>query len=188
MNADTHASSSKVSAFICVYLGLLTAACAPEPAYTPFVPPSESDAGTPTTIPLPLPSPPSTPTAIPSAPAASNTTPIPCTDDLDFVQDLTIPDGSPMQPGVSIDKQWLVTNSGTCNWNSAYRFKLILGDALGANIEQALYPARTGTQATLRVVFVAPLEEGTYQSAWQAFAPDGSPFGDAVFMQIVVLP
>jgi hypothetical protein len=49
-----------------------------------------------------------------------------------------------------------------------------------------LYPARSGTQATLKLTFIAPLEIGTYQSAWQAFAPDGSAFGEAVYMTIVV--
>jgi hypothetical protein len=178
----------RVSAFICVYLWLSSAACAPQPAYTPFVPPSEAEpvAAASSTLP-PLPGPLLTETPAPPV-VAADSTPAPCTDDLDFVQDLTIPDGSPMQPGVRIDKQWLVTNSGTCHWNATYRFKLIFGEALGAAIEQALYPARAGTQAALRVVFVAPLEEGTYQSAWQAFAPDGTPFGDAVFMQIIVTP
>jgi methionine-rich copper-binding protein CopC len=52
--------------------------------------------------------------------------------------------------------------------------------------EQPLYPARAGTQATLRIVFTAPTEPGTYQSTWQAVDPDGNLFGDTVFMEIVV--
>ena len=54
--------------------------------------------------------------------------------------------------------------------------------------EQALYPARAGGQATLRITFTAPLDAGTYQSAWQAFNPDGAAFGDAIFMTINVSP
>jgi hypothetical protein len=30
--------------------------------------------------------------------------------------------------------------------------------------------------------------EGTYESKWQAYGPDGIAFGDAIFMKIVVTP
>lgn len=115
-------------------------------------------------------------------------TPTPCTNDLRFVQDLTIPDGTAVTPAQPVDKQWLVTNSGTCDWNAAYRFKLISGEAMQAATEQALYPARAGSQATLRVLFTAPSEPGTHQSAWQAVSPDGIAFGEAVYVQISVSP
>jgi hypothetical protein len=59
---------------------------------------------------------------------------------------------------------------------------------MGAPTEIALYPARAGTQTTLRIVFTAPQTAGTYQNAWQAYAPDGSAFGEAVYMQVSVSP
>ncbi len=93
-----------------------------------------------------------------------------------------------MTPGEPVDKQWLVTNIGTCNWDAGYRLKLISGDAMGAPTEQALFPARAGTQATLRILFASPTAAGTYQNAWQAVAPDGTAFGDAVYMQVSVSP
>ncbi len=129
-------------------------------------------------------SPASAPTTLPTI-IASTPTP-PCTDNLSFVTDVTIPDGTAVTAGQSIDKQWLVNNSGTCNWDVRYRLKWIGGDAMGAPAEQALYPARAGTQATLRVVFTAPQMSGTYRSAWQAVAPDGTAFGDTVYVQVVV--
>ena len=85
-----------------------------------------------------------------------------------------------------MDKQWLITNTGSCNWDASYRLKLIAGDAMGAPTELALYPARAGTQAILRIVFTAPANLGAYESAWQAFAPDGTAFGDAVYIQFSV--
>ncbi len=99
-----------------------------------------------------------------------------------------MPDGTSVTPGEKIDKQWLVTNVGTCNWDAAYRLKLISGDAMGAPAEQALYPARAGTQATLRIVFTAPQAAGNYVTVWQAVAPDGSAFGQTVTLQINVAP
>jgi hypothetical protein len=102
------------------------------------------------------------------------------------VEDLSIPDGTLVTPGQRLDKRWRVENNGTCNWDERYRVKLIAGPPLGAPEEQALYPARAGTQAEVRILFTAPQETGTYRSAWQAFSPDGLPFGDPFFIEVTV--
>lgn len=112
--------------------------------------------------------------------------PAECINDLNFVDDLTIPDNTATTFGLALDKQWLVENSGTCHWNSAYRLRNIGGATLGAQAEIALYPARAGTQATIQILFTAPFSEGVYESAWQAIGPDGSLFGDPIYMRIVV--
>jgi hypothetical protein len=168
-----------------VFLGI-SIACAPQATPTFFAPPTAA-AQLPTAAALAAPT---SAIIVPTiaAPATAAMTATPCTNDLKFVQDLTIPDGTAVIPGEKIDKQWFVTNSGTCDWDRTYRFKLITGEALGAGTEQALYPARAGTQATLRIVFTAPPEAGTHQTAWQAIGPDGVPFGDTVYMQITVSP
>jgi hypothetical protein len=111
----------------------------------------------------------------------------PCSPNLSFVDDLTIPDGANVRPGDRLDKRWLVENSGACNWDENYRIRLIAGPNLGAQTEQALYPARSGTQATLRIEFTAPAEAGVYRSAWQAYDPRGVAFGDLFFIEFVVL-
>ena len=54
--------------------------------------------------------------------------------------------------------------------------------------EIALYPAKSGAQVTLQIAFTAPFEQGVYESAWQAFDPNGLPFGDAVYIRILVSP
>lgn len=183
MDADTHGFSKVVSAFIFIFLWLITA-CAPTSTPTPFRPPTKSGptAILSTTTPVPqlfIPTFESSPT--PTIPTAIP----PCTDNLTFVNDATVPDGTIISPGASIDKQWIVSNSGSCNWDARYRLKWIGGDTLGA-AEQALFPARAGTQATLRVIFIAPNEIGNYESAWQAYGPDGAAFGDPVYVKIVV--
>jgi len=111
-----------------------------------------------------------------------------CVDNLYYLRDLTIPDGSQVTPGSRLDKQWLVENNGTCNWDHAYRLRLIAGPDLGTPVEQALYPARSGTQAVIRILFTTPTEAGTYRSAWQAYDPQGIPFGDPIFIEIMVSP
>ncbi|RPI83725.1 MAG: hypothetical protein EHM41_15235 [Chloroflexi bacterium] len=114
-------------------------------------------------------------------------TPTPsCTNSLRFIEDLSIPDGTVVTPGTSLDKRWNLENNGTCNWDKDYRVKLVGGPDMGVQAEQALYPARSGTQAMIRMVFVAPQEPGTYRSAWQAYDENGQPFGDPFYIEIVV--
>jgi hypothetical protein len=121
-----------------------------------------------------------------SAPMTVLTPTSSCIDDLTFISDVTIQDYSVVEPGSILDKQWLIQNSGSCNWDSHYRLRLIDGDALGAIVEQALFPARAGMQTTLRIIFTAPQQSGEYLSEWQAYNPEGIPFGKSFFMKIVV--
>lgn len=156
-------------------------ACSPEPTPTPFRPPTSIP---PTQIP-------STTTPLPAAPTFAPTitaTPDegPCTNELTFLDDLTVEDGATFAPGASIDKQWLVQNDGTCDWDATYKLKWVGGYTLGVAEEQPLFPAAAGVQVTLRIVFTAPTEPGTYQTTWQALDPEGNLFGDTVYMEIVV--
>jgi hypothetical protein len=109
-----------------------------------------------------------------------------CHDSLSFLQDVTIPDGTSVTALSTLDKRWEVENSGTCGWDERYRLRLIAGPEMGAQKEQALFPARSGARVVLRIIFVAPDEPGTYRSAWQAFRPQGDPFGDPIFIDITV--
>lgn len=126
-----------------------------------------------------------TETAFSSVPMLTTVT-MSCIDGLVFLEDATIPDNSIIPPGFRLDKQWLVQNSGSCNWDSRYRLRMIGGNALGASLDQALFPARAGMQATLEINFTAPLEAGEYFSEWQAFDANGIPFGESFFIKIIV--
>ncbi len=159
-------------------------ACAPLLTPTPFRPPTRPAATQilSTTTPIPA-----LYTAI-STPTITPTLSGPCFNSLDFIDDITIEDYTTVLPGVSLDKQWLINNNGTCNWNSTYHLKWVGGNPLGAVQDQIMYPARAGTQVTLHILFIAPALEGTYESAWQAYDPDGIAFGDIIFMKIIVSP
>jgi hypothetical protein len=110
----------------------------------------------------------------------------PCTNELRFERDLTIPDGTIVASASLLDKRWLVSNTGSCNWDQQYRLRLVAGPGMGSSQEQALYPARSGTQAMVRMLLTAPAEPGTYRSAWQAISPQGDAFGDVIFLQVTV--
>jgi hypothetical protein len=130
------------------------------------------------------------PTAIPTRSVATpRVTPtLPCSNSLAFESDVTIPDGTKVASGASLDKRWQVRNTGTCNWDARYHLKLINGSSLGLPSDQALYPALAGSEAVLRLVFTAPSDSGTYRSAWQAFGPDDQPFGDPIYIEVSVNP
>ena len=181
---------------VTLVLTLALSACSPRVTSTPFIPPSgkKTPASPPTLTPAVSPEALPTFTVAPPPAAATETatasavpsTPTACVNNLQFDQDLTIPDNTVVQASSSIEKQWLVTNNGTCDWGSSYRLSFVGGDTLGAPADQALFPARAGAQVTLTITFISPLEAGTYQSAWQAFDADGNAFGDIVYMTIVV--
>jgi hypothetical protein len=125
------------------------------------------------------------PSADPTEPPQTSPTPA-CTADLTYLNDLTIPDGTLVEPGEILDKRWQVENSGTCNWDSGYSLRLVAGPDLGAPTEQGLYPARSNTRTMIRILFTAPQEPDTYRSEWQAFDPGGNPFGDSFYIEFTV--
>lgn len=154
--------------------------------YQPFIAPTLVPTPLPTHTPSPTPLVVETETVqnepVTSIDASGET----CTDNLAFVDDLTIPDGTVVVAGSTLDKQWEVENSGTCNWEEGYQIRLISGEDLGAGSEQALVPARAGSRTTIRIVFTAPDDPGDYRSAWQAFNPQGVAFGDPFFIDFSV--
>lgn len=181
LNRPTRESPLPLISLLVGFITLLAfsvffAGCAPQKAIldyalaTPFIPLNVLPAS-PQSIPSPFP-----------------TGTLTCQNNLTFINDITIPDGTTVIPGSVIDKRWEVANSGSCNWDARYRLRLIAGSLLGAPApEQALFPARSGTHAIIRVVFHAPLDPGRYRSAWQAFDPEDLPFGDPVFIEIEVI-
>ncbi|MCD4673943.1 MAG: hypothetical protein K8R77_14875 [Anaerolineaceae bacterium] len=170
---------STISIILTLLVVIFTSGCVP----TPQRPAPEAE------DPIFLP-----PTLAPTIAPTSAVTPTPeggadqqdCVNNLLFSSDLSVPDGTIFEPGATIDKQWQVENNGTCNWDERYSLRLVAGDTLGADQEQALFPARSGSQAVIQIKFTAPQETGSHRSAWQAFGPDGRPFGDPFYLEIMV--
>lgn len=177
--STTHVKSSNWLIFL---FSILLIGCNGQATPTLYVPPTlDYPSFLPTTIPSS-----SDEASFTDTPPPKQTPSPDCTPGLTFLEDITIPDGSLVTPKESLDKRWRISNSGTCNWDALYGIQLIAGEKMGAIPEQALFPARSGTQAEVRILFTAPKEPGTYRSAWQAHDPQGNLFGDPIFIEIVV--
>ena len=109
-----------------------------------------------------------------------------CEPNLAYLADVTVPDGTVFAPNEEIRKTWLVENNGTCNWDDGYAIRLTSGAPMGVDNEQALYPARAGSEAEITIVFIAPSDEGVYQTAWKAVDDKGNSFGELFYMEIRV--
>lgn len=111
----------------------------------------------------------------------------PCEDNLVFLRDITVPDGSHFSPGAPIEKSWELRNDGSCAWIHGYYVQLRDGDQpLGAVPKQALPEAQPGETVTLTIEFIAPKQPGSYRSFWKAYAIGGEPFGVGFYIDIVV--
>ncbi len=97
-----------------------------------------------------------------------------------------------MDPGSVFTKIWRIKNTGTCPWDSTWKFVYMSGDVLGgAYVYNFPAPAAPGDTVDVPVVFTAPQTGGSYQGFWKIQSPWGAVFGDsgsgnAFWVQIVV--
>jgi hypothetical protein len=115
-----------------------------------------------------------------------------CKPNSQFLEDVTIPDGTEVVAGEPFIKTWSLRNSGTCTWDSNYQLVQIDADGnlLTAN-PRAINLPRTapGKKAELSVsLTVSPdAPVGSQQRAeFQLHAPNGELFGINVFALVVV--
>jgi hypothetical protein len=122
------------------------------------------------------------------APSATRTVPVIISycDDSAFVSDVTIPDGTVIAPGESFTKTWELKNTGTCEWSTAYVIAFISGNALGGSTTALSVSVSADEEVEISVKMVAPVTAGTYFGNWRLRNASGSPFGQLVYVQIVV--
>jgi hypothetical protein len=130
-----------------------------------------------------------TETPSPTTAPQFSATPLPfgaCTNGLAYLGDVNYPDRTKVAPGQPLEKRWRVRNSGQCDWGPEYRFRWTGGTKLAAQDEFALFPAAAGSEAVIVIPMIAPAVPGEYTSDWRAVSPLGVPFGDALYIDIIV--
>jgi hypothetical protein len=129
------------------------------PTYTPT--PSPTHTATPTLTPSPTYTPKPTRTPRPT----KTPTPVPegCFATL-YLEDVTIPDGTQLEPGIEFKKTWRVRNTGTCTWQGV-TLELAEGSSMGAR-EIVVSYTKPGAETKITVQMRAPILEGRYRSVW----------------------
>ena len=118
-------------------------------------------------------------TATPTYDSIDNTN---CVDRFTYVSDLTIPDGMTITPNTRFQKQWYITNSGTCTWNSNYKIVYNSGDNVGSSksfpMLQEGYCIRPGESTVVSASLVAPSQpHSSYSTYWAVESDTGEKFG-----------
>jgi len=130
----------------------------------------------PTLTPLRSPTPIAT-KAPPTAPPPGSGKIVPCYR-AEYVADVTIPDGTIVSPGTTFWKTWSVKNTGSCSWNSSYKFVFMDGDVLGGAYVYN-FPGFAAPDDTVEIPIqlLAPTTTGSYIGYWKIQAPDKTQFG-----------
>jgi peptidoglycan hydrolase-like protein with peptidoglycan-binding domain len=121
-----------------------------------------------------------------AAPPTATATPPGCTLDSGYVADVTVPDDTPFPPNTPFVKTWRLRNSGDCDWESGSQLVYVSGDPLGGPTSVGVPATAVGANVDISVNFSSPGSPGTYRSNWQMQNPDGTLFGDQIYVQIVV--
>jgi len=95
-----------------------------------------------------------------------------------FIKDVTIPDGTFVQPGEKFTKTWRLQNIGTCSWTSSYSLVFINGDSLSGPTAMSLpRNVNPGDDIDLSVSLVAPSQNSHYKGYWKLRNASGAVFG-----------
>jgi hypothetical protein len=112
---------------------------------------------------------------------------------MEYVADITVPDGSSFPPNSPFVKTWRIKNAGSTTWTTDYQFVYVSGTQMGDAVSVPL-PASTAPGATvdISVNLVSPSTEGSHTSYWMLKNPSGKTFGigpngdGAIYVQINV--
>jgi len=111
-----------------------------------------------------------------------------CINDAEFVENVTIPDGTEILAGEVFVKTWRMKNTGTCTWTSSYSWTFRGGDILTLLDATMINEVKPAEEIDISVTLVAPETPGTYSGQWQFSGADQffSGFGHEVYYLITV--
>lgn len=130
-------------------------------------PPPPTVTGTPPTA---------TPTRTP-APVTVTVPPSSC-DRVQFISDVSVPDGTTFAPGATFTKTWRLKNVGSCQWTTSYQLAFFSGEQMSAPASAA-FPRSVdvGQTIDISVNMTAPAAAGSYRGFWMFKNANGALFG-----------
>lgn len=98
---------------------------------------------------------------------------------IEFISDATIPDGTLMTPENEFIKTWRLKNSGTCAWTSGYALIFDHGDQMDGDttVQFTSGEVKPGEAVDISVRLTAPEAEGSYQGHWKLRSDSNEIFG-----------
>jgi hypothetical protein len=123
---------------------------------------------------------------VPTATELASTAIAGCTNVLQFVADVTVPDDTVFSPGASFLKTWRVRNSGTCTWNTGTSWVFRSGDRLNGPNAVSLSVTAPGQTIDVSVSLVAPNAPGRYTGYWALRLSDGNLLDNGIYVRIFV--
>lgn len=163
-------ASTAAAETVSAQLTLVSAATPTFPATNTPVPPPATN--------TPTPPPPPPPTAT-----------LGCSDESQYVSDVTIPDNTAMTSGQNFTKTWRLRNTGSCSWTSAYDAVFVDGNAMGGQAAVPLAGAvPPNSTVDISVSLSAPSTNGTYRATYRLRNDKDVLFGTVFYVQIVVGP
>lgn len=107
-----------------------------------------------------------------------------------FISDITIPDGTTIQPGASFTKTWRIKNYGSCKWNTSYQLVFGYGGegtdwdkTPPVNFAKDVDP---GGMLDVSITLTAPTASGTYGAYFRPRNDKHATFGEFIWVTIKV--
>ncbi len=146
---------------------------APTQTSTPTETPTPTMTPTPTETPTPTATPTSTPTETPAATATPIKSPTPALPKAQFVSDVTVPDGTVMEPGQKFTKTWRVKNVGAVDWGTGSNVVFESGARMSGVSPTTVGNVKPGNTLDISVNMVAPTTQGRQTGQWALKAGTG---------------
>ena len=109
-----------------------------------------------------------------------------------FEGDVTIPDGTILEPGRDFIKIWAVRNTGTCTWDDGYELVYIGGstpnlDPVNLTFTTGADFISSGETADFDVRLTTPCIPGDYEGHWRMRSDSGYYFGTTLSVYVKVV-
>ena len=113
-----------------------------------------------------------------SAPISQTPAPVSRCDAIQFLNDVTYPDGSLVTRNNAFVKTWRIKNIGTCSWTPSYALVFMSGDLMGGASAVAFTKnVNPGEDVEVSVTLSAPDKSGNYRGYWKLRNASGVLFG-----------
>jgi len=125
-------------------------------------------------------------TPTPPGPPSVTPTPTPTIkENLQYVADTSVQDGTTLPSGQPFVKGWLVFNNGHTAWQQNWALHLVSGPGFGAKIIP-VPPTRPCHSANIVARMRSPRRVGSFKSIWQMEDAQGHPFGQRLTLVVTL--